>query len=322
MKKRKIWTAVMVLMLILSASAQAAIREGIAAVVNDEIITGYELNEAFAPIHRRIEATYKGQNKEKLVADTRLTLLNRMIDGMLIEQEAKKSGIVIKDEEVNGAIDNLLISRNMTKSDLVKALEKEGTTLDAYAKDLKTQRVRMRLVRREINAKVTVADEEIGDYYRMHRDFFEGKEAVRMKQILLTFPPNADAQMKAGLVAEAQKIAGRLKRGEPFEQIIAEYAKGPVAVSGGDLGFIERGIILPGVEDVAFRMPLAEISDIIESEIGLHIISVTDKKGAGVQSMESVRNEIKEKILEEKAEKRYEGWIQELRKKSHVEIRI
>lgn len=91
---------------------------------------------------------------------------------------------------------------------------------------------------------------------------------------------------------------------------------------GDILGFIERGLILPEVEDAAFRLPLEEISPIIESSIGFHIIKVTDKKGAGVKSLESVRDEIKEKILEEKGEKRYEGWIQELRKKSHIEIRI
>jgi len=322
-KKRNFWMILMVLMMtILPNWAHASSRQGIAAVVNDDIITIFDLNEAFAPVQKRIDATYQGQNKEKLVADTKMTLLSRLIDGLLIEQEAKKSGIVTKDEEVNDTIKNILVGRNITKNEFVKLLEKDGTTLDAYTKDLKTQLARMKLVRREINAKVSVSDQEIGEYYRKHRDVFEGKEAVRIKQILLAFPPNAAVQTKADLKAEAQSIVKELRSGESFEGVGARHAKNSSAVSGGDLGFIERGLVLPEVENVAFLLPLEEISDIIESSIGFHIIKVTDKKGAGVKSLESVRDEIKDKILEEKAEKRYESWIQELRKKSHIEIRI
>ena len=322
MKKLNIWIAVMVSVIFLPVLAQAAITDRIVAVVNDEIITMYELNDAFAPVQKKIDATYKGQDKAGLVNDTKAALLNRMIDGSLIEQEAKKGGIVIKDDEINEAINNLLVSRKITKDELVKLLEKDGTTLEAYSKELKLQMGRMKLVRREINTKLAVSDEEIGEYYRKNRDVFEGKEAVRIKQILLPFPPKIDAQGKANLRAEAEAIVKQLKSGEQFEFLAAKYSKGPADTSGGDLGFIERGLILPEVEDAAFHLPLEEISPIIESSIGFHIIKVIDKKGAGVKSLESVRDEIKEKILEEKAEKRYEEWIQELRKKSHIEIRI
>ncbi|MBN1665187.1 MAG: peptidylprolyl isomerase [Deltaproteobacteria bacterium] len=322
MKKLSIWIAVTVLVAVMVSLVQAAQTDGIAAVVNNEIITLYELNEAFAPIQKKIDANYKGDNKAKLVSDTKEALLNRMIEGSLIEQETKKSGIVIKDEEVAEAINNILANRQITKDELAKLLEKDGMTLEAYTKDMKMQIGRMKLVRREINAKVSVADDEIGAYYSAHRDLFEGKEAVRIWQILLSFPTGAGAQGKADLKAEAEAVVKQLKSGERFEVLASKYAGGSAAAAGGDLGFIERGLILPEVEEVAFQLPLEEISPVIESSVGFHIIKITDKRGAGVKSMESVRHEIREKILEEKAEKRYGGWIQELRKKSHIEIRI
>lgn len=322
LKKRKALIVLMAVSMLLTLSAQAAQKETIVAVVNDEVITSHELEEAFAPVLARIEAGYKGSNKEKVVSDTKKALLKRLIDGILIEQEAKKTGIVIKDEEVAETINNMLTTRKMTKDDLLKALEKDGVTLDAYTKDMKTQMVRMRLVRREINSRVMVTDDEIGAFYREHRDLYEGKEAVRIKQILLSFPPNCDAACKARLKASAEDIVAKIKSGESFETLAAQSSQGPAAATGGDLGFIERGVILPEVEEAAFRLAIDQVSPVIESPVGCHIVKVTDKRGAGAKSMESLRAEIREKILEEKAEKRYEGWILELRAKSHVEIRI
>jgi peptidyl-prolyl cis-trans isomerase SurA len=321
-KKLNIGMAVLVSCISLQIFAHAAVTDRIAAVVNDEIITLYEFNEAFLPIQKKIDSTYKGRDKEKIVADTKGAFLNRMVENSLIEQEAKKSGIVIKDEEVADTIKNILANRKISKEELAKILEKDGITFEAYSKELKTQLGRMRLVRREINAKVSVGDEEIGEYYRKHRDFFEGKESVRIKQILLQFPAKTDAQIKARLKADAEMLLKQLKSGESFDLLAVKYSNGPAAGSGGDIGFIERGLTLPAVENVAFSLGLEEISDVIESPIGFHIIKVIDKKGAGVKSIESVRDEIKEKILEEKAEKRYEEWIQELKKRSHIEIRI
>ncbi|MBN1383087.1 MAG: peptidylprolyl isomerase [Deltaproteobacteria bacterium] len=322
MKQHGIWTALLVWVMVWPSFSQAAMKDGIAAVVNEEIITIYELNRAFAPIRMKIDASYQGQKREDVVTQSKKAVLNRMINDMLIEQEAEKMGIVIREDEVNATIDDILRRQNITKNDLLKMLEKENLTLDDYKKDLKTQLARMRLLRREVNAKIAVSNEEIGEYYSKNREYFEGREAVRIKQVLLSFPRHIDEQGKAALQAEAQKIVNQLKSGESFEQLIANYSKDSFSLSGGDLGFVERGVILPDVEKVAFSLSLEEISDVIESPVGFHVIKVTDKKGAGAKSIELVRSEIQEKILSEKAEKRFEGFIEELRKKSHVEIRI
>ena len=180
----------------------------------------------------------------------------------------------------------------------------------------------MRLLRRELKSKITISEEEIGDYYLKHREIYEGKEAVRIKQILILFPKNLDAQIKAKLKAEMDTIHKRLQNGESFDLLAAQYSQGPAAATGGDIGFIEKGLMLPAVESVAFILKKDEISKVVESPVGFHIIKAIDKRGAGIKPIESVREEIKAKIEEDKMDKKYDEWIKELRSKSLIEIKL
>jgi parvulin-like peptidyl-prolyl isomerase len=306
----------------LSTAVQAAVADRIVAVVNDEIITLSEWNNAFEPYQERFEASYQGPDREKARAETKLLLLNRMIDKLLMEQESRKTGIAVRNEEVTDAIMDMQKQRKISPDEFRKALEREGITPDAYRRDIRDQLMRMKLIRRDIKSRVAVTDEEIGEYYRKHREDYEGKESVRIKQILLILPKEEDPDMKEKLRADAEAIHKRLMNGESFESLSAKYSQGPEAASGGDIGYIEKGIIHSEVEDAAFSLPLNQISGVIESPVGFHIIQVIDRRGAGLKAIEGVREEIREKIDREKMEKKYGEWLEELRKKSHIEIKV
>ena len=308
--------------LCLCTAVQAAGGDRIVAVVNDEVVTLSELNGAFAPYQERLEATYKGAEREKAVTETKRTILNRMIDDLLMEQQSRKAGIVVRDEDVDNAINEVLKRRNIAREDLRKALDRDGVTLEAYRKGMRDQLMRIRLVQREVKSKVAVSDEEIGEYYRKHREEYEGKEAVRIKQILLLLPKDADEAVREKLRADAGAIHRRLLDGEPFDVISANHSQGPAANAGGDIGFIEKGMMLPEVESVAFSLPLNQISPVIESPAGFHIIRVIDRRGAGLKSIESVREEIREMLDMEKVEKKFQEWLLALRSKSHIEIKL
>jgi parvulin-like peptidyl-prolyl isomerase len=304
----------------LSAPAGAAVVDRIVAVVNDEVITLSDLNEELDVIRQRTAATYKGQDIERLLAEARPHVLNRMVERLLIGQEARKSGIVLKDEEINEAIRDGLAQRKMRMEDLIASLAKEGATLEEYRRELRDHLMKTKLVRREIRSMIMISDEEIGAYYQKHRDDYEGRETVRIQQILLPIPKNADEGQIRTIRQEAEAIRQRLREGEAFELLAGRYSQGPAAASG-DIGFVEKGVMLPEVEAVAFNLKIGEISDVISSPVGFHIIRVTDKRGAGLKPIEAVREEIRRKIEDEKADKRYESWIEDLRKKSHIEIR-
>ena len=310
--------------ILLCVPVGAEVVDKIIAVVNDEVITLAEFNTAFDPYLKNIEDNYKGKDKEALINQSKEAFLKRLVDNLLIEQEAKKAGkgIVIKDDEVMDVIKDMIAKRKSNMEEFKKNLAREGTSLESLKKDIRSQMVRMRLLRWEIKSKVMVSDEEIGEYYDKNRQDYEGKEAVWLKLIFLAMPAKADKITKAKIKAAAGQLRKRALAGEPFELLAVKYSQGPGASQGGDIGFVEKGTIIAAVDSVAFKLPIGQVSDVIESGIGFHIIKVVDKKGAGLKPIAAVREEIKKKIEDEKLDKKYEEWITSIRKKSFIEIKM
>jgi peptidyl-prolyl cis-trans isomerase SurA len=311
----------MLFVMLISTAGQGQVGDKIIAVVNDEIITQKELNDAVEPYLKRLEETYKGGDKENLIKQTKDAILQRLIDNLLIESEAKKRGASIKDDEVMNVLNDMLTRQNIKMDDFVKKLEREGNSLASVKNEIRGQLMRTRLMRWEVKSKIMISDQEIGEYYNQHRDDYEGKEAVRIRQILLPIPPNADKATKAKIRENAEKIQKRASSGESFEQLAAQYSQGPAAAQGGDMGFIEKGGMIPELETAAFSLAPDQVSSVIQSSLGFHIIKMIDKRGAGLKPIATVREEIKAKLEDEKLEKKYDEWISALRKRSFVEIR-
>ena len=325
MKAYKTGFAVILAVLLISVPAAAAVADRIVAVVNGEVITLSELHRAFAPYAAHIEANYKGPDKEAFLKQGEAAFLQRMIDQILIEQEAKKPGVgiaAVKDEEVMGMVKDMLAKNRLTMQDYLKKLAEEGKTLESAKQEIRGQMLRMRLLRREVQSRILVKDEEIGEYYDKHREDYEGREAVHIRQIFLPVPEGADSGARDRVRAEANQLRERILKGERFEVMAARYSRGPAAAEGGDIGFVERGVMMPEVEKAAFSLPVGEVSEVLETEAGFLLLVVVDKKGAGLKPLPVVRDEIKAKIEDEKVNKKYDEWMAELRKKSFIDIRL
>jgi len=323
MKKRLKASILICLAVMVSAvPLNARIVDRIVAVVNDEIVTLSELNSAVEPYLKKIDKLSKGENREKVAARTMSAMLDKLINDILVKQEAKRLGIVVKEEDIAKTVENVILRRKITTEDFKKALAREGSSFPAYKKEVEEHLMKIRLVGASVKSKVSVTDEEIGDYYRKHREDYEGKEAVRIKQILIIVPKRSGMEERLRLKADVGLIHKRLTGGESFEFLADNYSNGPAAKLGGDLGFVEKGVMFPAVNEVAFSLRNGETSGIIESPVGFHIIKVTDRRGAGIKSLEWVREEIKDKISNVKIEKKFFEWMEELRKKSYIEVRL
>ena len=228
----------------------------------------------------------------------------------------------VKDEEVMEALQDVLAKQKLSMEEYLKNLAQEGKSLDAVKKEIRGQMMRARLLRREVKAKILVSDEEIGEYYNKNRQEYEGKETVRIKQILLLLPPDADRTIVAKVKNKAMRLHKLVMNGESFDLLALNYSQGPAAAQGGDVGFIGRGTIIPEVEAVAFSLPAGQVSEVIKSSVGFHIIQVVDKKGAGLKPIAAVREEIKTKIEDEKLDKKFDEWIASVRAKSHIEVKL
>jgi parvulin-like peptidyl-prolyl isomerase len=322
MKILKILTAICVFSVLSAVSSGAGVVDRIVAVVNDDVITLSELNRDLESYMERVGKSFKGADREKFVEQVRLAILNDLINGKLVIQKAKKRGIVVTDADVDDVIEDTLNRRKMSMEEMKMAIAGDGHTFEEYREEARCHLIKMRLIGREIRSKIIVSQKEIGDYYRQHRNDYEGKEAVRIRQILIIIPKGCDIETKQKLEENAEEILKKLKSGESFSMLAAKFSQGPAAKAGGDLGYVEKGLMLPEVDRVAFKLKTGETSEVIESPTGFHIIKIIDKMGKGIKPFDAVREEIMREIGNKKIEKKFQEWLKKEREKSLIEIRL
>ena len=310
-----------VLFFIASPALRAEIVDRIVAVVNDDVITQHELESTVEGILKRYDKSIRPEDRDRVAAEARKALIARLVDDMLLRQEARRLGITVREEEVTNAIQENLKRRNMSMDDLQQALAREGSSLEKHREATRNDLIRMRIMQREIRQRVSVTPEEIGAYYQEHRDEYEGKLRVRLQMIPLPVPEGADPQARAEQRARAEAALKRIRAGEPFE-VLANEARAGQPQTGGDLGYVEKGTMHPSIEEAAFSLKPGEVSDVIETPQGFAIIRALDRRGGGSLSVKATREDVEERLFRMKMEKKFEEWLAERRQKAHIEIRL
>jgi len=321
MNRLRTLAAIAAILLFAAAPSWGEIVDRVIAVVNDDVITQYELDSTVELILKKHEQSIRPEDRERITAEARKAILDRMIEDLLLRQEARRLGITVRDEELNASIQETLSRRNLSMDTLQEALIKDGTNYDKYREATRSEMIKTRILQREIRPRVTVTNEEIGEFYQEHRDDYEGKLRVRLLMISLPVPAASDEAEKESQRKKAESILKRIRAGEYFEALANENSQGK-EVSGGDIGYIEKGSINPVLEEAAFNLKPGEVSGVIETNQGFYIVKALDKRGGGSLSLKATRQEVDERIFTEKMEKKYTEWMAEKRQKAHIEIRL
>jgi peptidyl-prolyl cis-trans isomerase C len=166
---------------------------------------------------------------------------------------------------------------------------------------------------------VVIPDREIRTFYDTHPNSFKKSEQVRASHILIKVDSQAEPSVKEEKKAKLRKIQKRLKGGEDFGVLAKEFSECPSNSKGGDLGYFGSGKMVKPFEDAAFKLKTGEVSDIVETQFGYHLIKVVDKKPASVMGYEDVKDKIGQYLKQEKTAKQLKGYIEELRKKAVIE---
>ena len=186
-------------------------------------------------------------------------------------------------------------------------LEEDNDVLEQIQKMTEQILVQV-LIEREILDKTKVNDEEVLEYYEQNKDSFTEKEQVYLYNILLETEE------------EAQDILEQLKAGGDFSEIAQERSTGPSAAQGGDLGYLPKGTVIPEIEEVVFALELEELSTVIKTDFGFHILKITEKKPETVKTLEEVKEDIIQTLLPDKQKEAFENLLEELKNKSEIEI--
>jgi peptidyl-prolyl cis-trans isomerase SurA len=303
-------------------SAQALMIDRIVARVNDDVITLSELQEEGLPLFERLRENYTGKELEHQVQRAEREFLDQLVLKRLQLQYASQVGITASENEINAAFKDVLSRNNLTQEQLVELLTREGLTLQDYKDRLREQIVLARLMNQAVRSRVSVDTSEVEAYYQTHRGEFDQAPQARVRHIFFRVDPGTGRPQTDDAQARATRVLQEARNGGDFANLARRYSEDATAANGGDLGLIKRGDARPEFEEVIFNMKEGEISEIIRTPNGLHIVKIESFSKGSLRGFSEIKPEIERRLLQEKMEKRFQDWMNELKDKAFIEITL
>ena len=255
-------------------------------------------------------------NKESFIK-FRDQLIESLINQELMYEEGKKIGFEPKDAEVNAEIAK--VKANTPNYNQI--LRMQGLTEEKFAVLVKRFMTMKKLRDEKIQPLAKpVTDDDIKKYYEENKGKYVQKESVRASHILLKTSANSTEQEKAEIRKKMESILQEARNGANFAELAKKYSQCPSAQQGGDLQYFTRGRMVQPFEDAAFALKPGEISDIVETEFGYHIILLQDKKPGRQLSLDEVKDSIEEVLSDKALNDALEEWLKPIREKASIKI--
>jgi len=277
--------AVLLLSISLCIYGNAIAQDDVLAKFGDKKITVADLDKVIGFLDMQKQEMIK-QNPQ-----LREQLLRQLVQSYVIADLAKKAGYE-------------------KETDIAEQLEffKDSFLANVY-------------VRREIVDKIQISDDDIRAYYKAHEDELKTPEMVRARHILFRVADNAPEEEKQKTLKKAEEILDRIKSGEDFAELASEFSDDTVTkTNGGDLGVFARGRMVKSFEDAAFALKQGEVSEIVETPFGYHIIKVDEKIDASVTPYDSVKDSIKQRLIQEHTQSEISEFTEKALKDAGVEF--
>jgi len=302
-------------------SLSEAVVDRVVAVVNQEIITLSEVEKWVDPLKQEIVAEDRLERRERIVGLLR-RVLDKLIEEKLIDQEAKKLGIKISSKEIEATLEEVRQRNAVTQEDLEKALAVEGLTFETYKKQIEKGLQRQRLINWSVKVEVKPGEKELRAFYQKNVGRYRTNETYRPGHILLVIPKGATPEEIREIRKMGQKVLEKIKGGEDFGEMALLYSQDASGKNRGDLGYFKRGELFPAFEREALRLKVGEVSGLLRTEFGFHIIKLLDRKGMEPLPFEEVREKVNADYHEGEMEKAFRQYLSTLKEKSIIEIKL
>lgn len=299
-----------------AAPARAEIIDGVAAVVNGDIVLLSEVEEhAGASLPPR---TATGDLKAK-----RETILHRAAEDLILDKlvakECKEQNLEPTVPEIDNAIEDVQRANHIDKPTLEKALGEQGLTMPRYREMLTTQLCRMKVVEVKVKNRVTVTDDDVKNFMANKNSPGHVAATQELKLRDIYVPSEGNVQAARAAIADAR---ARLQKGEDFA-LVAHETTGPLMKTGGDLGWIKMSDLAPELQKAAASVADGHFSEIIESPKGFHVLKVEERRDASdTQSKAQAREEVRQQLQQEKMVKATEDYLAELRRGAEIQLRL
>jgi peptidyl-prolyl cis-trans isomerase SurA len=315
------------LYLLLPSIGESEIVDKVVAIVNDDVITLSEVEEEVARIYQTLAKESSGQSLIKSMADARNATINAMIDRRLITQRAKLTNTNVTDEELEAAYESTRNRMALDPAEFIKKLERSGMTEKILKNQLKDQVLQSKLVSYDVRAKIVVTEEMIRNYYNEHYNTKVDTGSYYLLQMGFQWnseitEPEKLQEEKMETKKRAERALDQVNKGQDFKTFAKKFSDLPSASDGGDLGILRLDDMAPAMRTAVAALQTGEVSKIIETSDGyqfLKRLSANDQATAASSSYEKAKDEIREKLYDEKLKAAYSEWVKSLKENAYIQ---
>lgn len=290
----------------------------VAATINGEKITLEQLDANVAAMQRQFAAQGQMVPDEEM-GTFRSNVLDNLVKTRLLLEYAKDHGYEAGSDEVAAQI-TAIQGQFGSKDEYLSALEQQGYTEKTLKQEIGNGMTVEGMLAAEVIDKIVVTAADVETFYNENPDLFVLPESVTARHIIVTLEDDATREDREKALKKIEDIRQEIVDGADFASVARERSEGPSASSGGSLGTFGRGQMVPAFEEAAFAIEPGELSGVVESEFGFHIIVVSEKIPAGVQSLQDAEASIRQHLMQVREQEDVEKFVEELELAADIEI--
>jgi peptidyl-prolyl cis-trans isomerase C len=316
---KKIWTLAAIGAL---AFASFGFAQAPAASVNPLVmkINGDEVHAAeISLMMQNIQGFLLSQGQQPTEEQVFQMASQRIVEQKLIAQEAKRQGLKPDPQQVAQML-QMTEQQVGGKENLEKALAGAGTTVAELERIFTEMDLNRVFIAERIQPSVKVSDEEVKKVYDDRPELFERPEQVHARHILFTVEEGADEITDAAARSNAEQARQRAVAGEDFAELAKELSQGPSAPRGGDLGFFSKDRMVPQFAQAAFALQPGEISGVVKTQFGYHVIKVEERRDSEKVSFEEAEPQIREMLVSQKTAEATASLVETLGESANIQF--
>jgi peptidyl-prolyl cis-trans isomerase SurA len=315
--KRFTFGFLLMVLLAPAAPLTAQTISSVAAVVNADVITSYQLDRA-------VERLVTNQNPSSTPSDQELLklrqeVLEQLINDLLLQQRSKELGLAVTSQEIDAAVDDVMTNNNLDASTLEAALAAEGMTLESYRQQIRDEILRYKLMSQEVNYRARVTSGDVRRYFEENIDQFDTQTRLFVSRISFALPADLSSGEAARIEEQANTSRQRLLDGAPFDTVLAEA--GDMA-EGGIMGELVLSDLAAPLQQALQNLTTGDISVPTELNQQLHLFIINERRSGEELAFEQAKDSIEERLRREKTEERFIEWEEELRSNAYIDRRL
>lgn len=307
------------------AAQQAEVIDGVAAIVNKDVITISQVRELIGARERSLRDVYSGADLANKVKEMRLAALKDLIDRQLVIQEFKKmqeKGANIPDYVVDDRVQQIIREEfGGDRAAFVRTLQAQGYTVTRF-KEVEKEKIVVQAMRQsKVNDDFVISPTQIQNFYNKNKSSYAIPEQIKLRMIILRDGVAGDIPGTENKAQTAEEIRQKLVGGAEFDRMAEMYSEDEsTRDSGGDWGWIERGTLNEDLSKVAFNLRPGEVGPVVKIGESYYIMLVEAKKNASIKPIGEVRDEIERNLIQQERMKVQQRWLDTLRAKAYIKI--